>query len=134
MQYNVSTLLKEPVGSTREYEVEGQVLIEHGEPESCAVTGHTTFLRTRHGVLVTAQLHGVQHELCSRCLREMGVPMRVEIEEEFFSSVSVDTGAALPPPEDPEAFRIDPHQTLDLDEAVRQFWTAPLPVQPLCRP
>lgn len=134
LDYNVSTLLREPTGSTREYQVDGSVLIDGEEPRHQQVAGSTTFLRTRDGVLVTSHLQGVQREQCSRCLREVEVPVQVELEEEFFASVDVHTGAALPPPEDPEAFRIDAHQTLDLEEAVRQLWTTALPMQPLCRP
>ena len=133
LQYNVATLLKEPIGSTREYAVESRVLIDEEAPRHYDVSGRTTFLRTRHGVLVTAHLHGVQREPCSRCLREVDVPVQVELEEEFFASVDIHTGAHLPPPEDIEAFRINPQQILDLEEAVRQLWMTALPMQPLCR-
>ncbi len=133
VQYNVATLLREPVGSTREYNIDSRIPID-GEKPYQRVTGHATLLRMKHGVLVTAQLQGVQSGQCSRCLREVDVPLRVEIEEEFFASVDPGTGTALPAPEDPEAFRIDDDLTLDLEDAVRQYWTAALPMQPLCRP
>lgn len=134
VQYNVSTLLREPIGSTREYEVDSRVLIDHDGPAHQQVIGRATFLRTKHGVLVTAHLQGAQPERCSRCLREVDVPLGVDFEEEFFASVDPETGAGLPAPEEPEAFRIDAQHTLDLEEAVRQCWTAALPMQPLCRP
>jgi uncharacterized protein len=134
VRYNVSTLLKEPVGSTREHEVDGHVLIDDAEPQLHRVTGSATFLRTKDAVLVTAQLGGVQPERCSRCLREMDMPVWFEIEEEFFASVDGSMGAVLTAPEDTEAFRIDAQHVLDLEEAVRQSWAAALPMQPLCRP
>jgi len=134
VRYNVSELLREPVGSTREYEVDGQVLIDDAQPQPDRFTGRTTFLRTKNAVLVTAHLRGVQREDCSRCLQEMEIPVLLEIEEEFFASVDADTGAALPAPEDTEAFRVDAQHTLDLEEAVRQSWATALPMQPLCRP
>lgn len=133
IQYNVSTLLSEPIGSTREYEVDSRVLIDD-EPRHQRLVGRTTFLRTNRGVLVTAYLQGVQPERCSRCLRELDLPLRIAIEEEFVASVDAETGAGLPAPEDPEVFRIDAQHTLDLEEAVRQYWAAALPMQPLCRP
>ena len=132
-QYNVATLLREPVGSTREYDIDS-LLIDDNDHESRRVAGHATFLRIKHGVLVTAHLEGIERERCSRCLREVDVPLGIDFEEEFFASVQVEAGAPLPPPEDPEAFRIDAHHTLDLEEAVRQFWATALPMQPLCRP
>ena len=133
LRYNVSTLLREPVGSTREYEVDGEALIDD-EGGYRHVVGRTTFLRTKDGVLVTARLQGAQHEPCSRCLQEVDVPLAIAFEDEFIATVDADTGVALAAPDDPEAFRIDANHTLDLTEPVRQGWTAALPMQPLCRP
>ena len=133
IRYNVSTLLTEPVGSAREHELDARVLIEEGAPRHQPVVGRATLLRTKHGVLVTARVHGVEHERCSRCLREFELPVRIEIEEEFFASADVETGARLAPPEDPEAFRIDAQHVLDLEEVVRQYLAAALPMQPLCQ-
>jgi uncharacterized protein len=134
VQYNVATLLREPVGATREYDIDERVLVDIEAPRLERVTGHATFLRTKDGVLVTARLTGAEHEPCSRCLRDMEAPVSLEISEEFLASVDAVTGARLPAPEDPEAFKIDVQHTLDLDDAVRQYWTAALPMQPLCRP
>jgi uncharacterized protein len=134
IQYNVATLLKEPVGSTRDYEVDASVRVDDEANAALPVTGETALLRTKHGVLVSARLDGVQTAECSRCLRVIELPLHVEFEEEFFASVNLDTGARLPAPEDPEAFVIDSHHLLDLGEAVRQYWTAGMPMQPLCRP
>jgi len=134
LQYNVSTLLTEPIGSTREYDVDSGVLIDEEEPRHEHVSGHARFLRTRDGMLVTARLSGVQRDRCSRCLSDVDVAVSVELDEEFFASVDVHSGARLPPPDDLEAFRIDPQQTLDLEEVVRQSWMTALPMQPLCRP
>ena len=129
--FNVSGLLKEGVGATREYDVDDDVPVEGGSRQ---MSGHVTMLRTQPGVLVTAGLRGVEQEQCSRCLRDIEVLLEIGFEEEFFASADPRTGAALPPPEDAETFRIDGEQMLSLDEAVRQYWTATVPIQPLCRP
>jgi uncharacterized protein len=129
--YNVSGLVKEPVGSTREYEVDEDVPVDHGDRR---LTGRTRMLRTDGGVLVSAQLDGVERGECSRCAREVETPLRIVFDEEFFSTVDAHTGAALPAPDEPDAFRIDEQQLVDLDEAVRQWWTASIPMQVLCRP
>lgn len=134
VQYNVSTLLKEHIGATREYTVDDQVLVDEEAPRHERVAGRAVFLRTKDGVLVTAHLHGAQADRCSRCLQPVEVPVQVDIEEEFFASVDPATGVRLPAPDDPESFRIDVKHTLDLEEAVRQYWAASLPMQPLCRP
>lgn len=134
IQYNVSTLLKEPIGATREYEVESRVLIEEDEPRYQQIAGHATFLRTSRGILVTAQLQGVQSEPCSRCLQTVNLTLQLEIEEEYLAGFDATTDAKPASPEEPEAFQIDAHHMLDLEELVRQYWTTALPMRPLCRP
>ena len=134
LKYNVSSLLREAVGSAREYEIGDRVLVDEDEPRQEQVTGTVSLLRTDHGVLVEAHLGGVQRETCGRCLGEVEVPVRLDIEEEFFATVDGSTGTALPPPTDPEAFLLDTNHVLDLEEAMRQCWTAALPMRTLCRP
>lgn len=135
LRYNVATLLQEPIGATREYDIDDVVVMDDGgQPRSERVAGSARFLRTKHGVLVTGHLEGIQHDQCSRCLSDVAVPMRLDIEEEFFARVNLRTGVPLPAPKEPEAFRVDAEHMLDLEEAVRQCWAASAPVQPLCRP
>ena len=134
LRYNVSTLLRESVGSTREYEIDDVVLIDEQAPRQERVSGTATFLRTREGVLVTAHLEGVEHGACSRCLVDVAVPIRIDFTEEYFPTVDLRTGAHVAAPPDPEAFRIDAEHTLDLEEAIRQAWAGTVPMQPLCRP
>lgn len=130
VQYNVSMLVQEPVGSVRRYSVDGDVRID-GERRH--IRGEATFLRTQDGVLVTAELAGVGSEQCSRCLGDVTIPIEMTISEEYIATVDANTGAALKPPVDLEAFRIDEKYTLNLEEAVRQSWAGALPMQPLCR-
>lgn len=130
VQYNVSMLVQEPVGSVRRYSVDGDLRID-GERRH--VRGEATFLRTQDGVLVTAELAGVGSEQCSRCLGDVTVPIEMTISEEYIATVDANTGSTLKPPVDPEASRIDERHTLNLEEAVRQSWAGALPMQPLCR-
>ena len=134
IRYNVSALLREGIGATRDYEVAERVLIDEDEPRHEEVTGRAVFLRTERGVLVTAHLQGVQRGPCSRCLQGMEQSLRLEIEEEFFATADAEPDASVSPPEDLEAFQIDARHMLDLEEAVRQHWAAAVPMQPLCRP
>jgi uncharacterized protein len=132
MQYDVVSLLKETTGSTREYTVDEETLVDDEEHRE-RVVGSATLIRTEAGVLVMARLHAQSNEQCSRCLREFEYPLSLDIEDEFLQTVDVSTGAPLALPDDPVAFRIDAQQTLDLSEAVRQYWATALPMQPLCR-
>jgi len=92
------------------------------------------FLRTDRGLLVTASLLVTVQQVCSRCLEGLISTERVEFQEEYVPTVDVITGAFLPPPEDPDTFRIDAHHILDIKEAVRQYLLTVKPIQPLCRP
>ncbi len=63
-------------------------------------------------------------------------PALLSIDEPADVRVDADasTGEMLPPPDDPDAFLIDPHQILDLTEALRQYRVMAEPMQPLCQP
>lgn len=135
MQFNVAQLLREPIGSRRFYELDepdGQFGAEFPRQR---VTGQVELLRTRDGILVRAEVTVTAHLECSRCLAGFLLPLRLHIEEEFYPEVDVWTGfpLPLPPGVDPTAFRISPRHILDLAEAVRQYATLALPIQPLCR-
>jgi uncharacterized protein len=130
VQFNVATLLQEPVGSTRELTVEGEASVpSHGYVTQ--VTGKVRLMRTQRGVLVRAQL-AVQPTLeCARCLDPFSLPLDLRIDEEFVPERDPLTGEAVEA--DPDEFRIDERNHLDLSEAVRQYEQAALPIQPVCR-
>ncbi len=134
LQFNVSSLLKEPVGSTREYEVDGRALIDEDGPTMRDVTGHVKLLRTNEGVLASATVQGADEDRCSRCLKGASIPVALQFEEIFYPQADIMTGARTPRSEDPEAFRLSERWILDLEEPIRQFWTVARPMQPLCRP
>jgi uncharacterized protein len=132
VQFNVSTLLQEPVGSTRVFEVsEGDVAVPADAYEG-TVSGRVHMLRTARGVLVRANLEVEPTLECARCLEPYGLPLELRIEEEFFPQLDPATGEAVQA--DPDDFRIDDRNHLDLSEAVRQYEQAALPIQPVCRP
>ncbi len=131
MRFNVSGLLQESVGATRRYQVDETVEFEGVAPER--VYGDVEMLRTKAGVLVRAHLGVTEAEVCSRCLKPVGVSIKVDFEEEYQATVDPRTGASLPPPEDADAFVVDARQILDLSEAVRQYREVSTLMQPLCR-
>jgi uncharacterized protein len=133
LQYNVSSLLKEPVGSTRNHPIDDRVLFDAEGRGTSQITGEVSFLRTPRGVLVSAKLGGTYSDACSRCLKEVRQPLDVSIEEEFVQSFDLHTGARVDQESDPDDFRIDKHHMLDLEDAVRQYWSAGLPMRALCR-
>lgn len=125
MQFNVSQLLREPIGSTRAYVLDAEAPVHRGAVE---------FLRTRDGVLVRVDADIVIEAECSRCLTPFGYPAHIAFEEVFYQQVDVATGVRLPAPLEPDPFLIDTHHTIDISEAVRQYSEMAAAIQPLCRP
>ncbi len=131
MQFNVSSLLKEHTGATREHAIDDDVRIDGATRH---ITGDVRMDRTPDGILVRARMHGTSDGECSRCLKPIVYPVEVDFEEEYIPLVDVDTGAHVEPPEGEEdAYRISARHILDLRESTRQYWSMALPMAPLCR-
>ncbi|MDH7485958.1 MAG: DUF177 domain-containing protein [Anaerolineae bacterium] len=135
MRFNVAQLLKEPVGSTRQYDIEADIATLDEEISPLGpLTGHVRFLRTDAGILVQGRVQAKVSLQCSRCLAPLVVPLEVELEEEYRPRVPLGSvGKRSDEDEDPALF-IDEHQILDLGEVVRQELLLALPIHPLCRP
>jgi len=132
MQINVSQLLREPIGSTRDYPVNEEIDIsEGGDPHP--VRGEIRLLRTQRSILAKCSLSTDIELVCSRCLSPFHHPLSVNFEEEYRPTVDADTGAPLPAPEDSNSFTIDEHHILDTTEATRQYALTAVPMKPLCR-
>lgn len=130
MQFNVASLLQEPTGSTRAYDIEDDLPIDGATRH---VAGDVRFDRTPRGVLVRATMHGTMDDVCSRCVKPISYPVDIEIAEEFIPAIDIVTGAAIETLEGEEdAYRIDSRHMLDLRDAVRQYWSIALPMAPLC--
>lgn len=131
MEFNVVSLLKEATGATREYDIEPTAVST--DEGIVMMGGHARFDRTPRGIFVRARLEGTHDDVCSRCLKPITLPVRIEFEEEYLQMVDVVTGAPLDIEEgDEEAYRIGPNHLLDLAEAAREYWVLALPMAPLC--
>lgn len=133
MFYNVSQLLREPVGSTRGYTIDQTITLPYEGSPQARVTGPLTLIRTPRGLLARATLAAAARMMCGRCLAPAATPLRLRIEEEYLPRIDPLTGARLAEPEEPTPFRIDEHHHLDLEEAVRQAAVLEEPMAPLCR-
>ena len=132
MQINVSQLLQEPVGTTRDYRV-SEVIDSAGDGNGYLVRGELRLLRTHRSILVKGTLYTDIGFTCGRCLNLFSSPLTLNIEEEYIPTVDVVSGAPLPLPEDSVSFTIDEHHVIDLDEAIRQYILLAIPMKPLCR-
>lgn len=124
MLFNVSQLLREPVGSTRRHVL---------EPDPPVHRGEARLLRVPSGILVECSAEVVIEDRCSRCLTPFGYPERISFAETFVQRVDVQTGARLDEPEEPDSFAIDANHTIDITEVVRQYTEMAAAMQPLCR-
>ena len=131
MNYNLSQLLKEPTGSTRDYEVDGS--FEGPEKKVGWAGGEVQVTRTHQGFVVRAEL-SVQVDLaCSRCLTQFECGFKLKIEEESFPAVGLATGKTTDPPEEAEGvIHLDDQHVLDMQDVIRQYVLTEVPIKPLC--
>ncbi len=133
MQINVSQLLQEPIGSTREYDIDAAADII-GDGKERRLKGECNLMRTRRGILVRCSLDSEIELTCGRCLNSFRQPLKINFEEEFLPTIDVTSGIPLPQAEDTGAFIIDEHHIIDLTEPARQYALMAVPMKPLCRP
>jgi len=82
MQINVSQLLQEPIGASREYKVDEVVDIT-GDGEGSMVKGECRLLRTQSSILTKCSFSTDIKLTCSRCLSQFGYKLSLDFEEEY---------------------------------------------------
>jgi uncharacterized protein len=132
MEINVAQLLKEPIGATRNYEID-EVVDVTGEGNNRLVEGEVKLQRTQRGILVKGEFRTELELTCSRCLGSFTYPLEINFEEEYIPTIDIVTGIPLSSPEEAGDFRIDEHHVIDLTEAIRQYTLLAMPMKPLCR-
>lgn len=125
--FNVSTLLQEPIGSLRRYEV----VDARGNGLDGEVNGALRLLRTDHSVLVTATLETRVDDVCGGCLEAVQFAQSVSFDEEFWPPSDVISGMPLEPPPERIGFSVIDGQ-IELSEAVRQYVEMERPMSPRC--
>lgn len=134
MRFPVAHHLRQPVGFQAEYELREPLLYLDDDAVLSNLQGRMSLLRTDRGLLVSVSASCTVSATCSRCLSDTGYDLRLEFQEEYLPTVDVQTGLALPIPEDADNFLIGADFILDLDEALRQYKLMGEPAKPLCRP
>jgi uncharacterized protein len=133
LTWNVAGLLAEPPGATRDYRVAG-VTIDLGDDlrQADPIEGDVRLARTNRGLLVQAELHTSLEAECSRCLREIEVPIDVRIQEEALPSIDLASGLPVDTDTEPDALRLTDHHELELEDVVREAVQLAEPIAPLC--
>jgi len=137
VHYNASGLLKDHVGSSREFTIESEI-ISIAEDRFTNVCGHVDLLKTGRGILVQAEVTASTTEECSRCLKETEFELDIEFEEEFHpvnrftGMVEAEGDDGQSPPD--SSYRVDEDNTIDFRESFRQAFVSAIPMAPLCKP
>ena len=124
---NVSTLLQEPIGSLRRYDM----VDARGAGLESGISGSLRLLRTDQSVLATASLSTTTRDLCGGCLQELELPIELPFDEEFWPASDAALGVAIEPPPERAGFDVVDGQ-IDLSEAVRQYLEMGRPMSPRC--
>ncbi|MBA7665054.1 hypothetical protein ES703_73120 [subsurface metagenome] len=132
MQINVAQQLMSAIGAVRDYEV-NEIMDVTGGGNTSLVKGKVRFMRTDRGILVKGVLDTGVELTCSRCLGLFECLLALDIEEEYFPTVDVVSGAPLPLPDESGLFTIDENHELDLTGVVQQYALLAIPMKPLCR-
>ncbi len=131
IKFNVAQLLRESVGSRREY-----TFVEDRLPIDDAlvlrdIEGTVRFTRTASGVFAHVFAHGLVHLVCVRSLEEFDQPVSVDFEDQFHSVIDVVTGIDLPKPLEDDPFLLDDTHKADIGEAIREYTLLALPLNPV---
>ena len=125
--FNVSTLLQEPIGSSRRFHVDRAA----ERSLDTEVSGTLRLLRTDQSVLATAALTTTVRDVCGGCLIEVDVGLELTFDEEFWPSMDPVSGLSIEPPPERVGFAVIDGQ-IDLSEAVRQYVEMQRPMSPRC--
>lgn len=136
MIYNVSQLLKAPVGATQDVDLDDNDRLDLSDTDvelAGPIEGQIRLHRTNQGIYADGKVVAPVRMQCSRCLKDIETTVRFPMREEFYPIIDVNTGAPVQMPENELAFPIDAHHELDMRDAIRQNLVVALPMRPLCR-
>ena len=138
MKISVAPLMKQPYGAVETHDLgeapitprsEHAALLELG---AVAVDGTARFTHTNLGVLVQGDVAADVELECGRCLDRFMSHVPARVEEQYYATIDVVTGAALPEPP-PDARTIGHDFIIDVTPLIREHVLLELPLKPLCR-
>ena len=131
MYYNLAQLLREPTGSTRDYEVDDLFVGPEGGMDRAQ--GWVRVIRTHEGFIVRAELETQVNLTCSRCLDGFESQSDLIMEEESFPIDDPKTDQTTESTEETLGeIHLDDQHILDMAEVVRQYVITAVPIKPLC--
>jgi uncharacterized protein len=132
MKISVAPLLKEPMGSSDEHHLEERPIDPGGENAEL-LDADIKATHTNPGALLEGEARATVAQQCSRCLKEIDSPVEAHFVEQYYATLSVDTGA--PMPEAPRDAKTIGHDfRIDVTPLIREEVILATPQAPLCRP
>lgn len=133
LTFPLASLLAEPPGTVRTYDIHGVTIPLPDDLRLAGpIEGQVELTRTNRGVLLRADLDTVIEASCSRCLRDIEVPIDVALDEEVLPSIDPTTGSPLDPSAEPDVARLTAHHELELATLVGEAISLAEPIAPLC--
>ena len=134
LTYPVSSLLRKTPGTSRTYPVHGVTIdLGRGPGAGRPDRGRDSADPDQPRPARPWPLNTALASLCSRCLRDIEVPLEVEIDEEALPSVDIDTGQPVDVSAEPDVIRLNGQHELELEPVVREAIQLAEPIAPLCR-
>ncbi len=133
LTYPLAGLLAEPYGTARQFDVHGVTIPLPDELRLAGpIEGRVDVTRTNRGVLVRAGLSTSIEGSCARCLRDIEVPIELELEEEALPSIDLASGLPVDTSSEPDVTRLTSHHELELAPLVADAISLAEPIAPLC--
>jgi uncharacterized protein len=132
MDMNVSQLLRDPIGSTRDIHID-ETIDFLGDGQEHRLYGDCNLMLAEDSIFANCAVDTEIELTCSRCLGKFTQPLKIKFTEEFMPTIDIQTGADMPPPEEAGAFTIDERHILDLTEAIRQYAVMATPMIAVCK-
>ena len=134
MQINIAQLLRESVGASRAWKLEGPLAGVDGEALG-EVTGDLKLTKTDQGIWASGRVSILVEDFCSRCLKPIEIALKVRVDDEYLPIFEVESGRRIRYDNvgDADTGSIDNHHELDLTGTLREYRQASIPLAPLCK-
>ena len=126
MYYNVSDLVKEKIGSNREWSIE-PINLNYDDLGLVKIqSGNFNLIKIDKGIWVKGSLGIIANMNCIRCLNKLDISMDISIDEEYIYDNYIDK-------QFDDNFTIDDFNHLSLRECLREYIFVTSPRKPVCK-
>ena len=126
MYYNVSDLIKEKIGSNREWSIE-PINLNYDDLGLVKIqSGNFNLIKIDKGIWMEGSLEIVVNMNCIRCLNKLDICMDLNIDEEYIYDDFMDK-------QFDDNFTIDDSNHLSLRECLREYIFVSSPRKPVCK-